>query len=323
MVALDLTKAFDSVDHHKLVETIFHSTLPPSQIRWLSNYLRGRQARTSFRDSLSSARIIHTGVPQGSVISPALFNAYISEFPEPPPGVKVVSYADDINIYATDPKYKIAAAKLNNYLAAVADFLDERLLSISTSKSSVTLFTPDTKEANDHPEVSIRGDLLPLNERPKVLGVTFDKMFTFADHCRATAGKVDRRNNILRALAGTDWGQQKETLLVTFKAIGRSITNYGAPIWSPVASDTSVKKLQVAQNNALRVATGCHRMSSIHHLHQETDVLPVQQHCSMLAAQYLAGCRMPEHPCHDLVNHPAPKRPLKGTLHSYAHGQLN
>ena len=52
-------------------------------------------------------------------------------------------------------------------------------------------------------------------------------------------------------------------------------------------------------------------------------MLPVQQHCNMLAAQYLAGCRAPEHPNHDLVHHPAPRRPLKGTLHSYAHGQLN
>ncbi|KAH7714343.1 Protein H25P06.5 [Aphelenchoides avenae] len=95
-------------------------------------------------------------------------------------------------------------------------------------------------------------------------------MLTFADHGRATAAKTSRRNNILRALAGTSWGQQKETLLTTYKAVGRPILNYAAPVWTPLLSDTGFKRLQIAQNAALRTATGCLAMSSIDHLHQGT-----------------------------------------------------
>ena len=44
--------------------------------------------------------------------------------------------------------------------------------------------------------------------------------------------RVSSRNNILKALAGTSWGKQKETLLMTYKAVGRSIINYTPPVWS-------------------------------------------------------------------------------------------
>ena len=71
-------------------------------------------------------------------------------------------------------------------------------------------------------------------------------------------------------------GQQKETLLMTYKAVGRSIINYAAPVWSPNLHDTNYRKFQYSQNEALRIATGCHMMSSIDHLHTEAEMLKVR-----------------------------------------------
>ena len=61
-VVLDLTAAFDTVSHDTLISKIAGSSLPPAITRWLSCYLRGRQAATSFRGTKSSTRIVHTGV---------------------------------------------------------------------------------------------------------------------------------------------------------------------------------------------------------------------------------------------------------------------
>ena len=63
-VVMDLTAAFDTVSHDKLISKIAGLSLPPAITRWLSCYLRGRQAATSFRGIKS--RIVRTGVPQGS-----------------------------------------------------------------------------------------------------------------------------------------------------------------------------------------------------------------------------------------------------------------
>ena len=106
-------------------------------------------------------------------------------------------------------------------------------------------------------------------------------------HCVEVANRVSKRNNVLKALAGTNWGQQKEMLLLTYKALGRSIANYAAPVWSTNASDTSLGKIQRTQNEALRIITGSHKMSSIDHLHSETKMLLVEDHHSLLSAQYL------------------------------------
>ena len=111
-----------------------------------------------------------------------------------------------------------------------------------------------------------------------------DTFFSFNTHCVQVANRVSKRNNGMKALAGTNWGQQKETLLLTYKALGRSIANYAAPVWSTNASDTSLGKIQRTQNEALRIITGSHKMSSIDHIHSETKMLLVEDHLNLLSA---------------------------------------
>ena len=64
--------------------------------------------------------------------------------------------------------------------------------------------------------------------------------------------------------------------MMTYKALGRSIANYAAPVWSINASETNIGKIQRAQNEALRIITGSHKMSSIDHIHSETKMLQVE-----------------------------------------------
>lgn len=78
-------------------------------------------------------------------------------------------------------------------------------------------------------------------------------MMNFSKHSKVIVAKLQKRNNVLKALADSAWGKSKETILTTFKAIGKSIINYAAPIWTPQASKTSLDKIQVCQNAALRV----------------------------------------------------------------------
>ena len=81
------------------------------------------------------------------------------------------------------------------------------------------------------------------------------------------------------------------------------MASYDAPVWSTNASDSSVKKIQTAQNAALRTATGAHKMASIDHLHQESRTLKVKDHSDMLSAQYPVNCLEEDHVCHGITTH--------------------
>ena len=128
------------------------------------------------------------------------------------------------------------------------------------------------------------------------------------------AERVSSRNNIIKALVGTSWGQQKETLLMTYKEVGRSIINYAEPVWSPNLHDANYKKIQYTQNETLWISTGCHKMSSIDHLHTEAEMLKVREHSELLSAQYLARCLEPGNGCHSITTRATPTRQMKETL---------
>ena len=242
-VAVDLSAVFDTVYHNKLLSKIDRSHLPPVTSRWPSCYLRGRQAKTCFGGVKSPARKVNTGIPQGSKLSPSLFSFYIADMSMPTEPVKRVCYADDLTVWATGVKIPDMEESLYIYLEEITAYLKEKSLLISAPKSSVTLFTSDTHQAKTHPKILIEDSQLPLVQCPKILGVHLDTSLSFNKHS-SHVERVSSRNNILKALAGTSWGQQKETLLMTYKAVGRSIINHAALVRSTNLRDTNYRNIQ-------------------------------------------------------------------------------
>ena len=139
---------------------------------------------------------------------------------------------------------------------------------------------PDTHEHHLHPQVKLANQVLLLEKKPKVLGVTLDNHLTFTQHCNNIAVRVQLRSHVLKALAGSTWGYDKETLLTTYLAIGRSILSYCCPVWTPSLRDTNWSWLQRAQNSAMRITTGGLRMADVAELHQEARELPVREFSS-------------------------------------------
>ena len=183
------------------------------------------------------------------------------------------------------------------------NYINNKKLIVSTAKSTEALFTPDTHEHHLHRQVLLADQVLPLEEMPKVLGVTLDTHLTFTQHCNIIAVRVQQRNNVLKALAGSTWGCYKETLLATYQAIGRSILSYCCPVWTPSPKDTNWSRLQRAQNTALRIATGCIKMAGVAELHQqEAWELPVRQHNELNSQQFAIACHLPQHPIHQLCD---------------------
>ena len=212
--------------------------------------------------------------------------------PRPTEPAKRVCYADDLAVWATGVKIPDLEDSINSYLEEIIAYLKDNSLLISGPKYTVTLFSPDPQQAKTHPRIIIEDSQLPLVQCPKILGFYLDTSRSFNKHSGYVAERVSRRNNILKALAGTSWGQQ-EILLMTYKAVGRSMINYVAPVWSTNLRDSNYRNIQYTQNEALRIATGRHKMSSVDHIHVEAKMLKVMKHSELLSAQYLTRCLEP------------------------------
>ena len=98
---------------------------------------------------------------------------------------------------------------------------------------------------------------VPTVKGPSILGVTLDPMLTLRSHATKLKEKITKKTNILKALAGTTWGKENETLLTTHKAISTSLLNYCAPIWIQALCESAWDDLQAGLIAALRVETGC------------------------------------------------------------------
>ena len=125
------------------------------------------------------------------------------------PPVKRVCYAHDITVWASGPKITLLESMINGYLREVGIYLRENSLLISAPKSTVTLFTPDKHQFQTHPDITLEDTHIPLERSRKILGVIYDPSFHM--HCTYVSDRIDKRNNMLKALAGSSWGQEEET----------------------------------------------------------------------------------------------------------------
>ena len=198
---------------------------------------------------------------------------------------------------------------VSTYICRKCSTTSTTKLTVSTAKSTDTLCTPDTHEHHLHPQMKLADQVLPLEKSPKVLEVTLDTHFTFTQHCNNIAVIVQQRNNVLKALAGSTWGCDKERLLTTYLAIGRSILSYCCTVWTPTLKDINWSRLQRARNSAQRIAPGCLKMADVAELLQKARELSVRLHNELIPMQFAIACHLPQHLCHQLFNRPPDDRP--------------
>ena len=215
---------------------------------------------------------------------------------------------------STSTHTSTSAAKkyIQPYLHKVFAWTKQNNLLLNPDKTTCTLFTPDPAEYTSNLDLTINNKALPMATHPKVLGLTLDPKLTFSTHIHNISVQAHKPLQIIKALTATGWGKQKETLMATYKAVMRPALEYASSVWSPIASSTSINKLQVMQNAALRTATGCTQDTNIQHLHDETLTLPIHEHLQLHASQYKQKTQHPSHPLHKhttYFNTPRLKKP--------------
>ena len=140
-MAVDISKAFDTVFHRLFIETVHRPRLHHNLVRWLEAYLCDRKAPCLYQQQHSLSRQVRVGVPRGFAISSALFNHFVSDCPIP--DLDMTSCADDFTLLASAPSIVEVEAKANQLCSSLVRWTDGKQLAIAPQKSSIKLFTSE------------------------------------------------------------------------------------------------------------------------------------------------------------------------------------
>ena len=134
-IFMDLSKAFDTLDHHIVLKKLNYYGIEGPALNWFSSYLTGRQQYVELDGVSSSFSQLSTGVPQGSILGPLLFLIYMNDIPNASTFFKYVLYADDTTLFSTINISAGATHEINNHISKVYDRLAVNKLSLNVKKT--------------------------------------------------------------------------------------------------------------------------------------------------------------------------------------------
>jgi ribonuclease HI len=282
---LDITAAYDNVVLSVLKTKLLQLQVPQILTNFIINILSDRSIHVSVDSKNVLSRFVWKGLPQGSVLSPLLYNIYTHDLHSSlPSDVNILQYADDLLIYVSGYSVENLSQLLTNSLIHLKKWLDNNGLALSTSKSSTVLFT----RMRLPPSFSVFYDssVLPANNEAKFLGIILDSKLSGVSHCYYVAAKCEKLINLLRCLAGVWWGAHPVSLKLIYNALVRSILDYGTYFLEP-CNLVGIKKLDGIQSKALRIITGAMKSSPINALQVECLDCPLKLRRQYLCDRFL------------------------------------
>ncbi|KAI5734515.1 hypothetical protein M8J77_007414 [Diaphorina citri] len=267
---IDLSAAYDTVNHRKLVKKVYELTRDFKLAKLIECILANRRFHVTLGNEKSRWRSQKNGLPQGSVISPILYNIYTNDQPYLPNTRKFI-YADDTAIAAQENNFEEVEERLTEALSEMSIYYKENHLRPNPSKTQVCSFHLRNRDADRKLKVSWEGENLENCATPKYLGIKMDRTLSYKTHCKDTKMKVMARNNIIRKLTGTTWGAKPETLRTSTIALCLSTAEYAAPVWK---NSSHTKEVDVAINAAARIVSGCLKPSPIEKIYPIIGIAP-------------------------------------------------
>lgn len=271
LVLLDLSAAFDTVDHHILLNRLRYLVgLSGTVFSWFSSYLTDRYFRVSLDTCSSRTHKISCGVPQGSILGPILFNLYMLPLGDVVRrhGISFHSYADDTQLYiAVSLGDTGPIDALFNCILDINSWMAENFLQLNQDKTEVLVIGPEGKREKLLPKLQ---DFKPT-QCVKNLGVIFDSELNFIPHIKnVTKIGFYHLKNIARV---RPFLSQANTEVLMHAFISCRL-DYCDALLSGLPKKT-ISNLQLLQNSAARVLTKTRGRAHITPILKSLHWLPV------------------------------------------------
>jgi ribonuclease HI len=266
-----------------LMHKVRNLNITDNMYSFIKDFLSNRTIQVKVGDDLSDTVELENGTPQGSVLSPLLFLIMINDFPTTENKVKNAIFADDSSIWKSGNDLHAIIIALQKELGKIQKWCDLWGFILSKEKTIAVIFT--RKKPAQIPKLELRGKIIEWKNEVKFLGVYFDSRLTWAAHIKYVGERCLKRINLMRSLSGTSWGASKETLLMIYKALIRSVFDYGCTAYN-TASEHVKNKLDQIQAQALRICCGAMKCTSIAALQVECGEMPLKLRRESLQYKY-------------------------------------
>ena len=189
-IFLDLSKAFDTINHKILIRKLEHYGIRGIAKKWFENYLCKRKQLAKFNGIKSERMTITTGVPQGSVLGPLLFLLYINDIQYCSELVSVILFADDTNVLYSHSCLKTLNEILQIDMKKITNWLNVNKLSLNTTKTKFILFRSRNKKSKHDLNISINEENIKQVKSITFLGIVIDEFLTWRDHIDLISKKI-------------------------------------------------------------------------------------------------------------------------------------
>lgn len=273
-IFFDFNKAFDSIWRHKIMDTLHKWNFRGRLVVFVLNFLTSRKFNVKLGPTLSTTRDFINGVPQGSVLSPILFNVAINDvvdnvsFP-----IKPALFADDLTISLPCSDIGLGEEVLQEAINKLYQWSLSNGLQFSTTKTAAVHFCR-RNHCQHKINVHINGTPVPTFDKIRYLGVVFDDKLTWKPHIDSLKRSCTCRLNLLKKLAHTSYGADRSSLMTIYHSLIRSKIDYGVAAYGS-ASIRDLQKLNTVHHTAIRLATGAYRTSPIDSLLAESSEWPL------------------------------------------------
>ena len=226
---IDFKKAFDLVDHGILLNKLALMNVNKSFWLWVKSFLSGRTQQVKINQTLSSIESCPAGVPQGSVLSPTLFNIHIDDLDASVPEdleVSTYKYADDCT--QSECIMKGESSNMQKILDSVQNWSDTNKMKLNAKKTK-DMWICFGKSISQPPNLYIGDDMIERVDTFKLLGVSCQSNMKWNSHIKEITRKGNKRLHHLRQCRKAHL--PTEVGLATYCTKIRPLLEYAAPVW--------------------------------------------------------------------------------------------
>ena len=300
IVFFDVSKAYDTAWRYGVLRNLHQYGLRGSLPIFIANFLRDRRIVVRVGSKMSSEHPVENGIPQGSVLSCTCFLVAMNHINDRiPHSVKSTLYVDDYAIYASGKSSDRVERRIQQGINAVEEWSRNTGLTMSISKTKALHICKVRRCSRLPPDLKLNNVAIGAKTEYKFLGVFFDEKLNWSYHIKQLRAKCVKRLDLLKLLAHTKWGSDRDIIIRLYIMLIKPKLEYGLEAFFP-AKEYLTKSLDTIQNSALRIATGAFRSSPVLSLYALTGMKPPSYYKNVkLLNYYLRLLVNKSHPLHE------------------------